>query len=223
MLPNVPQFAMAYYGVLRMGGIVVPMNPLLKAREVEHYVSDSGAALVLADASALPGDAEPAIDVVERAADDTAVILYTSGTTGRPKGAELTHDNLARNAEVMRGLIGVEPDGRHPRRAAAVPLVRADVRAQHRSRRPGRAWRSSRGSSPATCSRWSSAAHVTVFEGVPTMYAALLHRRRAPRRLLAAGLRVRRGRAARSRSCTASSPRSAAWCSRATGCRRPRR
>ena len=59
MLPNVPQFAMAYYGVLRMGGIVVPMNPLLKAREVEHYVADSGAALVLDDPAALPGDARP--------------------------------------------------------------------------------------------------------------------------------------------------------------------
>jgi long-chain acyl-CoA synthetase len=66
MLPNVPQFAMAYYGVLRMGGIVVPMNPLLKPREVEHYVSDSGAALVLDDVSALPRDDEPDFGVVER-------------------------------------------------------------------------------------------------------------------------------------------------------------
>ena len=103
MLPNVPQFAMAYYGVLRMGGIVVPMNPLLKAREVEHYVSDSGASLVLDDAGALPGDAPADSGVADRAADDTAVILYTSGTTGRPKGAELTHGNLTRNAAVMRG------------------------------------------------------------------------------------------------------------------------
>jgi long-chain acyl-CoA synthetase len=75
MLPNVPQFAMAYYGVLRMGGIVVPMNPLLKPREVEHYVSDSGAALVLDDPAALPGDGEPDFAVVERDGDDTAVIL----------------------------------------------------------------------------------------------------------------------------------------------------
>jgi len=48
MLPNVPQFAVAYYGVLRAGGVVVPMNPLLKAREVEFYLGDSGAALVFA-------------------------------------------------------------------------------------------------------------------------------------------------------------------------------
>ena len=48
MLPNVPQFPVFYYGVLRAGGAVVPMNPLLKAREVAHYLGDSGASLVLA-------------------------------------------------------------------------------------------------------------------------------------------------------------------------------
>ncbi len=48
MLPNVPQFAVAYYGVLRAGATVVPMNVLLKEREVSFYLSDSGAKLVLA-------------------------------------------------------------------------------------------------------------------------------------------------------------------------------
>jgi long-chain acyl-CoA synthetase len=48
MLPNVPQFAVAYYGVLRAGAVVVPMNPLLKAREVEFYLADSEARLVFA-------------------------------------------------------------------------------------------------------------------------------------------------------------------------------
>src|SRR3984957_10728481 len=48
MLPNVPLFPVFYYGVLRAGGAVVPMNPLLKSREVTHYVGDSGARLVLA-------------------------------------------------------------------------------------------------------------------------------------------------------------------------------
>ena len=48
MLPNVPEFAVAYYGVLRAGGVVVPMNPLLKRREVAYYLEDSGAGLLFA-------------------------------------------------------------------------------------------------------------------------------------------------------------------------------
>src|SRR5215469_12872400 len=48
MLPNVMQFPVFYFGVLRAGGAVVPMNPLLKGREVAHYLGDSGARLVLA-------------------------------------------------------------------------------------------------------------------------------------------------------------------------------
>jgi acetyl-CoA synthetase len=116
MLPNVPQFAMAYYGVMRAGGVVIPMNVLLKEREVAFYLGDSGAKLIfawheLADgARAGAADVgagclvvepdsfaelleavEPVHEVVERRADDTAVILYTSGTTGKPKGAVHTH------------------------------------------------------------------------------------------------------------------------------------
>jgi long-chain acyl-CoA synthetase len=136
MLPNVPEFAAVYFGVLRAGGIVVPMNPLLKAREVAYYLGDSGAPLIFAwhttahevaagtsrsGAEAVmlePGTfgdllagASPAWDVVDRAADDTAVLLYTSGTTGRPKGAELTHGNLTTNVEVFRDdLMEIGPD-----------------------------------------------------------------------------------------------------------------
>ncbi|HZV76022.1 MAG TPA: long-chain fatty acid--CoA ligase [Conexibacter sp.] len=123
MLPNVPYFPVVYYGILRAGGVVVPMNVLLKEREVAYYLGDSGAKLLFAwhdfGDDARPG-AEAAgaelIDVVPGAFeqqvgaaapvthlhavadDDTAVILYTSGTTGKPKGAELTHANLAGNA-----------------------------------------------------------------------------------------------------------------------------
>lgn len=130
MLPNVPEFATLYYGILRAGAVVVPMNPLLKAREVDYYLGDSDASGILAWHTTGPGATtderpsggfslvvepgtlagtlagyEPTTEVVERESDDTAVILYTSGTTGEPKGAELTHDNLLLNVEVSNATL----------------------------------------------------------------------------------------------------------------------
>ncbi len=152
MLPNVPYFPVAYFGVLRAGGVVVPMNVLLKGREVAFYLEDSGAKLLFAwhefgeaaqsgaeQAGAevidvKPGEfeqlvmaAQPDRDVADVAGDDIAVILYTSGTTGTPKGAELTHDNLRKQRGDHDRPRPLHRGRRRPGRAAAVPLVRADV------------------------------------------------------------------------------------------------
>src|SRR3954449_10057807 len=126
VLPNVLSFPIVFYGALLAGAAVVPMNPLLKAREVEYYLRDSGARLVVSGeqsaepvteaagtvgieavtvGAALPEALmadEPLGSAVERADDDTAVILYTSGTTGQPKGAELTHAGLNSNARTTQ-------------------------------------------------------------------------------------------------------------------------
>src|SRR5690242_6888595 len=124
MLPNVPYFPVAYFGIVRAGAVVVPMNVLLKGREIAYYLEDSGAKLLFAwhgfaeeaaigaeraggvpvvtvapgEFEGLLAETEPVRELADVDAGDTAVILYTSGTTGQPKGAELTHDNLRRNA-----------------------------------------------------------------------------------------------------------------------------
>ncbi len=144
MLPNVPQFPIVYFGILRAGCIAVPMNVLLKAPEVHYYLEDSGAQAfffwgdfaaeairgcaeldalkLVVSVAAAPGTAPPegaedfmnlvvSVTPTEEIAptrpDDTAIILYTSGTTGKPKGAQLTHDNLLMNAIVGARIAGV--------------------------------------------------------------------------------------------------------------------
>ena len=209
-LPNVPQFVVAYFGILKAGCVVVPMNVLYKAGEVEHVLRDSGARMVvtwagsaeeaakgaagagITDVAVLTPPGSPtsragrpfeellaagpagAPPLVQTDPGDVAVVVYTSGTTGRPKGAELTHFQLLMNADTPGRLFGIRDDdvvltalplfhvfGLSSildvcvRFAATMTLVpRFDV---------------------STVLEVMQRDRVTVFEGVPTMYIAVLN------------------------------------------------
>ncbi len=129
MLPNCPEVMQAYTAILKLGAVIVPVIFLLNPEEVRHILADSGARLAITSpelAPKLEGWAGPVVSVggapgamayeelvacetdtfvtVDRADGDLAVILYTSGTTGRPKGVALSHDNLASNARAAASL-----------------------------------------------------------------------------------------------------------------------
>jgi long-chain acyl-CoA synthetase len=199
MLPNVPYFAVVYYGILRAGGVVVPMNVLLKGREVGFYLEDPGAKVLFAwhgfgDAAregaekagtelidVTPGEfeqlllgAESAPENEARAGDDTAVILYTSGTTGTPKGAELTHDSLRTNCEVTAlTLVELGPEDVI---LGALPLFHSfgQTCGLNASVSGGACLSLIPRFDPAKALEIIQRDGVTVFEGVPTMYHAIL-------------------------------------------------
>ncbi len=199
MLPNIPEFAIVFYGVLRAGGIAVPMNPLLKRREVEYYLGDSGARVLFAwdevtaeaEAGAKaagtelmpvgPGEfrtlisaRQPVAEPVGRDGSDTAVILYTSGTTGRPKGAELTHAGLHTNQAVTaRTLTRIGPDDVV---MGCLPLfhVFGLTCGLNAAIANGATLTLIPRFAPAKALEVIARDRVTVYEGVPTMYAAML-------------------------------------------------
>ena len=200
MLPNVAEVPVVYYGVLRAGGVVVPMNPLLKAREVAYYLGDSGAGLIFAwhgfadpardgaeqvkaelivvDGDGFPdllASATPDYQVVDTGDEDTAVILYTSGTTGHPKGAELTHGNLISNTEVSR--VDIVQAGPDDVIFGGLPLfhVFGQTVALNVAVASGACLTLLPRFDAAHALRIITGHRVTVFEGVPTMYVALLH------------------------------------------------
>lgn len=201
MIPNVIAFTVAYYGCAYAGCPIVPLNVLLAAEEVTYHLDDSQAKLLVAHADLLSrakpghdeaacahllvcgegGDFETAIDAAkpivelpDTCPDDTAVLLYTSGTTGRPKGAELTHFNMFYNADLASRLHGTDSS---TIALAVLPLFHSFGQTVIQN------GTLIRGGTVVLLPRFDAKAaftaiereRVTFFAGVPTMYFALLH------------------------------------------------
>jgi long-chain acyl-CoA synthetase len=211
MIPNLPEFTIAYFGILYAGCSVVPLNVLLSAPEVTYHIQDSEAVLLVAhplfrapaskgaQGAGVPvawsdGGAPDDLPAMAAAApigvphptspDDTAVILYTSGTTGKPKGAELTHSNLLVNcAVVVPKLIPIQPDEHVA--LATLPLFHSfgQTCIQNATIANGGTFTLLPRFSPAEAFEIMERDKVTLFAGVPTMYFALLHHEDAPARL----------------------------------------
>jgi long-chain acyl-CoA synthetase len=215
--PNLPYFPVVYYGILKAGAVVVPLNVLFKAREVAYHLADSEARayicfegtadlpigaegrggfdqtdgcehffVITADPQAagpegtqtlgaLIADQPKTFEALQTDPDDTAVILYTSGTTGKPKGAELTHSNMTLNALSTLELHG-RPASGHDRHLLTLPLFHSF----------GQTVQMNGGFATASTlvllPRFDAAAalalmesqQITFFAGVPTMYWGLL-------------------------------------------------
>lgn len=225
MIPNRPEFTIAYFGILHAGGVVVPLNILLVADEVAYTLTDSDAVAMVvwapleagihgfervstckqffvagagADAELPDGarrfdeatGAESEIsslgfqipDMAQTMPDDTAVILYTSGTTGKPKGAELTHFNLYFNAlcvserQFTRWPREVNVFGPGHRGLACLPLYHSfgQTAMQNGMLFGGAAVRYMERFDGEQALAAIQNDRVTFFAGVPTMYFAIL-------------------------------------------------
>src|SRR5229473_8197502 len=218
---DTPSFVIAYYGILKAGGAVVPLNVLLKPREIAYHLADGDAKAYFCqegttelpigqmghtafqevescqhfflmtnelDApSSIPGattlgmlmrDQPTTFEAVATSPEDTAVILYTSGTTGKPKGAELTHLNMLLNARLS--------DNMYPRADHDVHLITLPLFHSFGQTVQMNAGIYNRATlvllprfSPDAALRLMEEENITLFAGVPTMYWALLHYPRA--------------------------------------------
>jgi long-chain acyl-CoA synthetase len=199
MSANRPEFAIVFYGVLHAGAVAVPMDPLRSAREVEFFLTNTGARLLVCEPSCgaaatagalaagvpLIGVGKHALEQltsgflgqawpVTHTGDDNAVILHTSSRTGAPKGTLLTHSNLASNQAVIASrLLNIGPDDAV---LGCLPLSEAF------GMTCGLAAAISTGATlallpdfdPGTALEMVATERVTVFEGLAPMFAAML-------------------------------------------------
>ena len=180
LMPNVPDFPRVYYAALSLGAVVVPVHALLVGREIAYVLADSGAKVLIAGAplleqasagaaeagvallatmggdevdrlDVLAASAEPVDSYVQREPEDPAVILYTCGTTGEPKGAVLTHLNMTMNAMISAGFVPTTCRPMTSCSAACRCSTRSDRHVVMNAARSGSAprWCCSRGSTGA--------------------------------------------------------------------------
>ncbi|HMQ35452.1 MAG TPA: long-chain fatty acid--CoA ligase [Chloroflexaceae bacterium] len=219
MLPNTPHFPIGYFGILKAGAAVVPLNVLFKQNEVQYHLEDSDAKALIVwegflgealagfhkaqtchnlivvqapgSSAALPEGATgfnqimaaspPTFDSVQTGPGDTAVILYTSGTTGRPKGAELSHFNMFFNAMVgAEKLLGVTSDDIF---LATLPLFHSfgQTAVMNVATYLGATITMLPRFEPVKAAEIIQRDKVTLFAGVPTMYFYLLNHPEAAR------------------------------------------
>jgi long-chain acyl-CoA synthetase len=107
-LQNTPDYVAAYFGVLRLGAIAVPLNVLLAQPEIDARLA-AATPRTYVDRP-LPTDGEPHPEIAERDEDDPAALLFTSGTTGRPKGAILTHAGIRAATRFGVDALGFTPE-----------------------------------------------------------------------------------------------------------------
>src|SRR5947209_5912446 len=218
---DVPSFVIVYYGILKAGAAVMPLNILLKTREIAYHLTDGDAQAYFCQEgspelpigqmgyaafqevescqhfflmtnepgapSSIPGatilsmlmaDQPTTFETVATSPDDTAVILYTSGTTGKPKGAELTHLNMLLNARLS--------DTMYPRADHDVHLITLPLFHSFGQTVQMNAGIYNRATlvllprfSPDAALHLMDEENITIFAGVPTMYWAMLHYPRA--------------------------------------------
>lgn len=216
--PNLPFFTVVYYGILKAGATVVPLNVLLKGREIAYHLEDSGAKayfcfegtadlpmgahghegfsavegcehffVITADLAApspIEGTETMAGAMMTQSAefetvdvddDDTAVILYTSGTTGQPKGAELRHRNMRDNALLGEPLFGAD-EQRPDRFLCVLPLFHSfgQTVCQNGAFAYGGTVVMLPRFEPHAALSLMLQEQITFFAGVPTMYWGLL-------------------------------------------------
>ncbi|MGB5927763.1 MAG: long-chain fatty acid--CoA ligase [Cyclobacteriaceae bacterium] len=214
---NLPYFPIAYYGILKAGATVVPLNILLKPEEIAYHLQDSEAkayfcfegneqlplgkmghaafgmtascehfyAITADPAAASPFEGsktlgklmhnqQPVNNTVQTRPEDTAVILYTSGTTGKPKGAELTHFNMFYNARASVDLLHYTSEDRQ---LIVLPLFHSfgqTVQMNAGILAGTTTYLQPRFDPQAVFSSLKDD-RITVFAGVPTMYWAMLN------------------------------------------------